>query len=110
MTLYMCQCCYIIQCIKISDFLYTLQEYEETIKSLRAQVGILTQRAGLLQEELDRSYSSSLSPGHGMHGHGYASGSNQAPALDHYARNNHSHDVDIGHSPHKRRTFKTSKR
>ena len=71
---------------------YTLQEYEETIKSLRAQVGILTQRASLLQEELDRSYSS-VSPSHG-----YGS---------HRNRNNQSH---ISHSPHKHTPFKISKR
>jgi len=30
------------------------QEYEDTIKSLKAQVNILSQRATILQEELDR--------------------------------------------------------
>ena len=35
-------------------YLLHLQEYEDTIKSLKAQVNILSQRATILQEELDR--------------------------------------------------------
>lgn len=55
-------------CVYTQEFLYTafyllsssfcLQEYEETIKSLRAQINILQQRAGVLQDELDQRYSS----------------------------------------------------
>ena len=64
------------------------QEYEETIKSLRTQVSILTQRASLLQDEVDRSYTT------------------PSPTTRH---SSHSHTLTI-HSPQKHTTLSVSRR